>query len=98
MRHWFEKLWLLDKQDGPISVTELLGEGASEDDCAKLTEIMAYDRLDSIQLASNIRNENLKKSLDRIKYQMFEKMASGNMTEDDPLYLEYMNLQKILRG
>lgn len=103
LRHWFTKLWLWEKTDEPISVTELMGDEASEEDCAKLTEIMAYDRFDSnfedvIQLASNIRNENLKKSLDKIKYQMFEKMASGNLAEDDPLYIEYMNLQKILRG
>ncbi len=103
LRHWFTKLWLLKKTDEPISVTALMGDEVSEEDCAKLTEIMAYDRFDSnfedvIQLASNIRNENLKKTLDKIKYQMFEKMASGNLAEDDPLYLEYMNLQKILRG
>lgn len=103
LRHWFEKLWLLDEQKVPISITKLLGEEASETDGAKLTEIMAYDRLDSnfedvIQLASDVRNENLKKSLEKIKYQVLDRMASGNLAEDDPLYLEYMNLQKILRG
>ncbi len=103
LRHYFEKLWLWEKTQGPVTVTELLDEEASADDYAKLTEIMACDRLDSnfedaIQLASNIRKENLKKSLDRIKYQMFARMADGNLAQDDPLYLEYMSLQKILRG
>lgn len=103
LRHYFEKLWLWEKTQGPVTVTELLDEEASADDYAKLTEIMACDRLDSnfedaIQLASNIRKENLKKSLDKIKYQMFARMADGNLAQDDPLYLEYMSLQKILRG
>lgn len=103
LRHYFEKLWLWEKTQGPVTVTELLDEEASADDYAKLTEIMACDRLDSnfedaIQLASNIRKENLKKSLDKIKYQMFTRMADGNLAQDDPLYLEYMSLQKILRG
>lgn len=103
LRFWFEKLWNLETPNSSISVTELLGEGASEEDCAKLTEIMAYDRLDSnledvVRLASDIKNENLKKTVEKIKYQVFEKMNSGNLAPDDPLYLEYMNLQKILRG
>ena len=103
LRHWFEKIWALKARDTSISVTELLGDEASEADLVKLTEIMAYDRLDSnledvVRLASDIKNENLKKTLEKIKYQVFEKMNSGNLSPNDPLYLEYMNLQKILRG
>ncbi|MGM9998419.1 MAG: DNA primase [Candidatus Bruticola sp.] len=102
LRLLFAKLWHMEERTKPITVNELLDEECDQTEAERLSELMAYDRLSSDtddirKLATDIRNEHLKKRLESLKCQVLKKLESGTLSNDDPLYVEYIGMQKKLR-
>ncbi|MGM9992224.1 MAG: DNA primase [Candidatus Bruticola sp.] len=102
LRLLFVKLWNMKERTHPVTITELLDKESSPAEAEKISELMAYDRLSSnaedvLKLATDIRNNYLKRRLESLKCQVLARLEAGTLSNSDPLYIEYIDLQKKLR-
>ena len=94
LRFWDE----FSNRTEPIKIDEAAA-GCAAEVRARLTEIMANDRIpssveDAVKLAVSIRDENWKNRLDSLRITVVQAINNGTMQAGDPLYAEYERLKQ----